>query len=140
MSYQLDQKPRLRGWGYYLIISFKHSAHPKSTLYLSKNKELIHIYNIYLHIIQNKIYKANLHDHYIQMNYIHIRRVTRRASEWKTPLEEDYMDMEADAYIQKSRIYMTRDMDMDTDADVQSKSRIDDARLAAIYSYGRESS
>lgn len=50
------------------------------------------------------------------------------------------MDMEADAYIQKSRIYMTRDMDMDTDADVQSKSRIDDARLAAIYSYGRESS
>ena len=54
------------------------------------------------------------------MNYIHIRRVTRRASEWKTPLEEDYMDMEADAYIQKSRIYMTRDMDMDTDADVQS--------------------
>ena len=30
------------------------------------------------------------------------------------------MDTDTDAYIQKSRIYMTRDMDMDTDADVQS--------------------
>ena len=146
MRYWIDVKLKL--WTLdSLFNKFIYCAHPKSTLYLPKNKKKIknwYIYTTFIYIrYKTKYTKQNYMITIYKRVYVHVRRITRfpRCERTSQDTTRD-MEMDTDANIQKRKSRIRREswrwIRMRIYRSV--KSRIYDARLGAIYRHGGRSS